>query len=455
MTPYDLKSFIALLEEKGDLTRIKCQVDPDLEIAALVDRTCKSEAGGKALLFENVKGSSLPVAANLIGSLERMGICLGIDDIEKMSLKIRQDLAETSANTSGAALKQLTDNKHFVARTVKDAPWKEVDVKAQGLDVLPALKSWPGDGGKYLTLGQVFTCHPETGDTNCGLYRVQLVSRDRALLRCHPGSGGAIHLQAWHDKGLPMPIAIALGGPPALTWAASVSLPDDVSELNYVGYLTGSPVPMNCCITSEIKIPASAEIIIEGKVLPGERLPEGPFGNHTGYYTPSSPAPVIRVESIRMRTDAIYPCTVVGPPPMENVYLAKATERMLLPLLQYDHPWVVDVHMPIESIFHRVAFVYVQVDCEKLKEEIAEALQASMLLKNAKMTVLMDEGSVGEGLSRSYWKVMNSGDLMDVVARKDNTVVVDARISYDKKLVELDRKLLQKFMLRWKQQGIC
>ncbi len=212
---------------------------------------------------------------------------------------------------------------------------------------------------------------------------------------------------------------------------------------------------MNSCLTSEIKIPAAAEIIIEGKVFPGESLLEGPFGNHTGYYTASSPAPVIRVESIRMRTDAIYPCTVVGPPPMENIYLAKTTERLLLPLLQYDNPWVVDVHMPMESIFHGIAVVYVNECCQLCKEEIAEALRHSMLLKKSKAVIIMYEHNGDRDFNRTYWRFINSIDWDIKGGAKDGTLVFDARAPFGKESVELDRKVLQKFMMRWKQQGMC
>ena len=336
MGPNDLKSFIAKLANSGDLARVKCKVDPILEIAAIVNRVCKTGTGGKALLFENVQGSDLHVAANLFGSCRRMADCFGVDDIEVLSEKIRDDLAATKEGASGEILAHLTDLPEFAAAIAAEAPWQELDMTAQGLDIIPALKSWPGDAGRYLTLGQVFTSHPVTGDTNCGLYRVQLQDRHRALLRCHPGSGGAAHLKAWHDMGEAMPVAVALGGPPALTCAASMSLPEHVSEVNFIGYLMDSAVAMSPCKKSQLSVPAASEIVVEGRIFPGETMPEGPFGNHTGYYAPSAPAPVLRVQSISMKQEAIYPCTVVGPPPMENIHLARTTERLLLPLLRHD-----------------------------------------------------------------------------------------------------------------------
>jgi len=450
MGPNDLNSFISMLENSGDLSRVKCQVDPVLEIAAIVNRVCKSGAGGKALLFENVQGSGLSIAANLFGSCRRMADCFGVDDIEILADKIKRDLAATEEGTSGEILARLTDLPEFAATHAADAPWQELDMTAQGLDVIPALQSWPGDGGRYLTLGQVFTSHPVTGDTNCGIYRVQLQDRHRALLRCHPGSGGAAHLKAWHDRGKAMPVAIALGGPPALTCAASISLPGHVSEVNFIGYLMDSAVAMSPGRTSQLSVPATAEIVVEGRIFPGESMPEGPFGNHTGYYAPSTPAPVLRVESLCMKADAIYPCTVVGPPPMENIHLGRTAKRLLLPLLQHDCPWVRDVRMPIESIFHRVALVSVAGEPVPDIEAIQAALQSSMLLKGSKLIVLIDEDVGGLEQNEIYWRVINRLD----DARRTEGVVVDARGKPGARKVMQTEEILKTIEGRWEEYGL-
>ena len=450
MGPNDLKSFIAKLASSGDLARVKCQVDPILEIAAIVNRVCKTGTGGKALLFENVQGSALHVAANLFGSCRRMANCFGVDDIEILCEKIRGDLAATKEGASGEILANLTDLPEFAAAIAAEAPWQELDMTAQGLDIIPALKSWPGDAGRYLTLGQVFTSHPVTGVTNCGLYRVQLQDRHRALLRCHPGSGGAAHLKAWHDRGEAMPVAVALGGPPALTCAASMSLPEHVSEVNFIGYLMDSAVAMSPGKKSQLSVPAASEIVVEGRIFPGETMPEGPFGNHTGYYAPSAPAPVLRVQSISMKQEAIYPCTVVGPPPMENIHLARTTERLLLPLLRHDCPWVQDVHMPIESLFHRVALVSVAGECVPELEAIQNALQSSMLLKGSKLIVLIDEDVSRLEQKEIYWRLINRL----VQAKPSRDVVVDARAKPGAKKIIQTKMILKTLEGRWEEYGL-
>jgi 4-hydroxy-3-polyprenylbenzoate decarboxylase len=450
MGPNDLKSFLDKLASSDDLARVKCQVDPMLEIAAIVNRVCKTAAGGKALLFENVKGSRIHIAANLFGSAQRMSDCFGVDDIEILTAKIRGDLAATEEGASGEILARLTELPECTAVHAAAAPWQELDVTAQGLEVIPALQSWPGDGGRYLTLGQVFTAHPETGNTNCGLYRVQLQDRHRALLRCHPGSGGAAHLEAWHDRGEAMPVAIALGGPPALTCAASISLPGHVSEVNFIGYLMNSAVAMSPGRTSQLLVPAAAEIVVEGRIFPGETMPEGPFGNHTGYYAPRAPAPVLRVESISMQQEAIYPCTVVGPPPMENIHLARTAVRLLLPLLQHDCPWVSDVYMPTETIFHRVALVSVAGDCELELEAIQAALMSSMLLQGAKLIILIDENAGRLGQQETYWRIINRLD----DARRTEGVVVDARGKPGAKQVMQTDVILKTIESRWDEYGL-
>jgi 4-hydroxy-3-polyprenylbenzoate decarboxylase len=247
-----------------------------------------------------------------------------------------------------------------------------------------------------------------------------------------------------------MPVAIALGGPPALTCAASISLPGHVSEANFVGYLMGSAVALSRGKTSQLSVPAAAEIVVEGRIFPGETMPEGPFGNHTGYYAPKAPAPVLRVESISMQQEAIYPCTVVGPPPMENIHLARTAVRLLLPLLQHDCPWVSDVYMPIESIFHRVALVAVAADCEPEFEAIQAALMSSMLLQGAKLIILIDEDAGRLGQQEIYWRVINRLD----DARRTEGVVVDARDKPGAKQVMQTDVILKTIESRWDEYGL-
>ncbi len=422
----DLQSFIAQLEDSGELVKVRASVDPYLETAAIIDRCCKSDGDNRALLFENVQGSMIPLAANLFGSENRTAMALGVTDAGLLMKRLRSDLALLKTKDSAQALVQLVINKDSANLAYVDASSFCIDVSEQGLDVLPVLQSWPGDGGRYITLGQVFTRHPGGGQHNCGMYRIQVLDKCRALLRCHPGSGGAAHMVAWHARGKAMPVAIALGGPPALTWCAGASLPVEVSEIDFASYLTRQIISVAHCQCSDLFVPASAEIVIEGEILPGDLADEGPFGNHTGYYTPISPAPVIRITSLRMREGAVYPCTVVGPPPMENVYLAQAAQRLLLPLLQYDFPWVIDVHMPLQGIYHRAAFVSVEAR-DLSMAEISKALWQSKLLRKSRLIVLLDSESDLCQAEDVYWRTINADCWQKSVLIDEEKMVIDAR----------------------------
>lgn len=422
----DLREFLAAIESEGELHRVTVPVNPHLEAAAIIDRMCKRPDGGSALHFARLIGHELPLVANLFGSRRRMALALGAD-VETLAERLRIGLRGTGEADSVRALRQLIASATGRGVVHGSAAGDSLDATAEGLDMLPALQSWPGDGGRYLTLCQVYTTDPERSAQNCGLYRVQIVDRHTALLRCHPGSGGSQHLAAWHGLGRSMPIALALGGPPAMTWAASVSLPDGLDERDFAGYLVDSPVDGIQCQEVPLIVPAGVDILLEGWVDPDEQRLEGPFGNHTGRYTPPAPAPVIRIHRMTIRRDALYPCTVVGPPPMENIHLARTTERLLLTLLQHDHPWVVDVHMPAKTIFHRLAMVVIDRSCEESVEAIAAALRSSSLLKGARALVLLDAGSPPDDLSEVLWQVVNAPDPAKRGTGSCMSPVIDAR----------------------------
>lgn len=450
----DLQKFILSLDQAGELRRVACSVDAHLEIAAILNALSRERGCGPALLFENVRGYALPLAANLFASRKRIELALGADVFIDLPAKLRDALVTSGAKPSSHALRHVVSCRENQAVYVDDAPCFDVDVSAVGLDALPALVSWPEDGGRYLTLGQVFSYHPDTYMANCGMYRVQLVDRDKALLRCHPGSGGAEHLAAWHGRGQAMPVAIALGGPPVLTWLAGVSLPGDVAETDFAGYVLGHPLALARCRDKRLAVPATAEIVIEGRIFPGEELTEGPFGNHTGRYEPAAPAPVIRAERVSMREGAVYPCTLVGPPPRENSCLAELTERTLLVLLQFDHPWVLDLHMPVEGIFHRAAFVAVAPDCTQSLQDMSQALWSSALLKNSRLLVLLDAGTPLRDFGVVYWRVVNATGLADPCSIDTQRVVLDARSPAGSRKVEADVELVKTIMARWHEYGL-
>ncbi|RLB68013.1 MAG: hypothetical protein DRH08_02170 [Deltaproteobacteria bacterium] len=444
----DLQRFITHLEDADDLIRIKASVDPYLEAAAIIDQVCKGAAEKRALLLENVKGSKIPLAANVFGTQKRVAMALGVDNVEQLAKSLRDDLKSCSEMCSGQALAKISKNSNSESICSDVASCFAIDMSAEGLDALPALHSWPGDGGRYLTLGQVFTRHPDGGRQNCGMYRVQVLDKHTALIRCHPGSGGGSHIAAWHARGEAMPVSIVLGGPPILTWCAGVSLPEDVSEIEYANYLSRQAIAVTECQTSDLCVPSTAEIVIEGHVLPGEMQQEGPFGNHTGSYIPSSPAPVVRIKSMYTREDAVYPCTLVGPPPMENMFLAQAVERLSLPLLQHDHPWIVDIHMPLEGIYHRAALV--SVDAAKLPvAEISTALWQTRMIRNSRLIILLDKDSDLHNIPNVYWRLINADSWTNSVLIDDNKMVVDARRASQGLAVRPDQSTLNKVMKRW------
>jgi 4-hydroxy-3-polyprenylbenzoate decarboxylase len=328
-----------------------------------------------------------------------------------------------------------------------------MDATGLGLEALPALQSWPGDGGRYLTLGQVYTRHPDGSQHNCGIYRVQVLGKDKALIRCHPGSGGALHLQAWHERNQAMPLAIVLGGPPVMTLVSATSLPDEIDELGFAEYLTGQSIDVASCQNSDLTIPATSELVIEGHINPGEEAMEGPFGNHTGSYMPRAKAPILQIDSISMRKDAIYPCTVVGKPPMENVHLATAASKLLLTLLQHDHPWVHDVFMPTEGIFHRAAFVATEAT-DKTAMQLSQVLWKSALLKNSRLLVLLDSETNLSQSAEVYWKVINVTDWGKNVIIDKNKLVIDARSYSRAGTVGHDQITIQKVLSRWADYGL-
>ena len=449
MVPTDFQTFINELEKADELARISCPVDARLEIAAIVNRACKKKPN-KALLFEAVRGHQVPLVTNLFGSSRRMEICFGVGDLETLSSRLQQDLASTGETGSVTAFEKVMSHSRAQFKVTGELSSTDLIVAPQGLKTFPALTSWPQDGGPYLTLAQVFTRHPDTGQSNCGLYRIQIIDSHKALLRCHPGSGGAQHLTAWHQRGEPMPIAVALGGPPALTWASSASLPSTVLESDVAGYLTGRPVPMVRCQESPLVVPEQAEIIIEGAILPNEEMPEGPFGNHTGFYAPKALAPVIRVGRVLMKHNAIYPCTVVGPPPMENIYLGRFSKQILLSLLQFDFPWVHDVHMPFWGIFHKASFVAIKNSCALSGQDIHEALLCSQLLKGSKVLVLADQDAAIDDLDVMGWQLLNRSTL----DHDGHPLILDLRVTRKNSTVEHPKALTEAVAARWKDFGL-
>lgn len=407
-----LHDFLAELERLGELHRVRAQVDPLLEAAAITDRAGKLPGGGPALLFERVAGSAIPAATNLFGSPRRMALALGVADLDDLADRMETLLAQLppdQADQGLAALTSLEEFRRFAPVVTGAAGCQEAVDASPDLTRYPFLQCWPGDGGRFITLPQVFTRDPETGAPNCGMYRVRIFDCNRVGIHWHAGRGGELHWRKYQDRGERMPAAIALGGDPAAMAAATLPLPGNVDEMQFAGWLRGKPLEMVRCRTSELLVPAGAEMVIEGYIEPGEMAQDGPFGNHTGFSVPPAEVPVMGVTCITRRRDCIYPATVVGAPPAEDCFMAKASERLFLPLLRRRWPAIVDINLPLEWIFHGGAIVSVR-DAGEGVRRLVEEIWASGMLGAARLVVVVDDDTDVRDLSRVAWRVMNMVD---------------------------------------------
>jgi 4-hydroxy-3-polyprenylbenzoate decarboxylase len=412
----DLGSFVSALEARGELKRIKAQVDPRLEITAIADRAMK--ARGPALLFENVKGSAYPLLINAFGSMERCALALGAADVEEAAERIKTlfDLGAYGTWPDRIrALPRLAPYAFIFPRRVRSAPCQEVVERDPDLGSLPVLTCWPGDGGPFLTLPLVITRHPETGVQNVGMYRMQVYDGKTAGMHFHLHKDGRGIWEAYKARGERMPVAVALGGDPATIYSATAPLPTGFDELIFAGFLRRAAVPVIKCKGSPILVPANAEFILEGWIDPAEPLrPEGPFGDHTGYYSLVADYPVFHLERITRRKNPIYPATIVGRPPMEDCYLAKVTERLFLPLLRLLVPEIVEMDLPLEGVFHNCAIVSIRKRFPGHARKVMNALWGQGQMMYQKMIVVVDEDVSPHDYSAVAWRVFNNID-----ARRD------------------------------------
>ncbi len=416
MVGRDLHDFLEGLEQLGELQRVDVEVDPCLEIAEITDRV--SKAGGKALLFKKVRGSTLPVATNLFGSARRLAVALGVEDVRVLGERLAgllADLPHASVEERLAVFPELPAVASLHPEVVTEAPCQEVVEDEPDLLSYPFHKGWPGDGlphhgGRFITLPLVFTRDLETGLPNCGMYRVALVDARTAGIHWYVGRGGERHYRAYQTRRKRMPVAVAVGGPPALVFAAMLPLPEALDEMHFAGFLRGASVEMVRCRTNELLVPARADLVIEGYLEPGETLLDGAFGNHTGFYAPPAEVPVLHVTCITRRRDCICPATVVGRPPMEDCHLARAVWRMLLPLVQQESPEVVDLNFPPEWIFHTSGVVSLNRTGHSTGREILVKLWQNAWLRAARLLVAVDADQDVTDLAGVAWRVINNAD---------------------------------------------
>jgi len=416
----DLRDYIKTLEGRGLLKRIKAEVDPMLEIAEINDRVVKAE--GPALLFENCKNSSVPCVVNLFGSFERMKLALEVDSLDEIGKEILEFLEPeipTNILEKLKALPKLKKLADVLPKTVKHGPCKEVIIKDNpSLDALPILKTWPEDGGPFITFPMVFTKHPETGVRNCGMYRMHVYDRQTTGMHWHMHKDGAAHYRRAEELGQRLPVAVAIGSDPAVMYSASAPLPPDIDEMLLAGFLRKSSVEMVNCETVPLEVPANAEIVLEGYVDPGERRIEGPFGDHTGYYSLADEFPVFHLTCMTMRKDAIYPSTIVGKPPMEDCYMGKATERIFLPLIKKQLPELVDMNLPLEGVFHNMCVVSIDKRFPGHARKVMYALWGMGQMSFTKYIVVVDKWVNVHDLSEVAWRVGNNTD-----PKRDSVIV--------------------------------
>ncbi len=390
----DLNEFIGALAQEKELARIADRVSPDLEIAAVADRVSKSPGGGPALLFERPAGFDVPVAVNLFGSMKRMCMALGVSSLDELAAQI-DDLStpKIPAGVLDAVkmLPKMSRLRDLIPKTVSSAPCQEVVNRKGSLDDFPILKCWPGDGGRYITLPLVFTKDPETGARNIGTYRMQVYDGRTTGMHWQRHKGGAQHYRVAERLGKRMPVAVALGPDPALAYSATAPMPEGLDELMLAGFLRRKRVEMVKCISIDLEVPANAQIVIEGYVDPGERRREGPFGDHTGFYSHPDDYPVFHVTCITHRRRPVYLTTVVGIPPMEDYYLGKASERIFLPLIRKTLPEIVDMAFPAAGIFHNIVLVSIDKRYPGHARKIMNAFWGLGQLMFSKTIVVVDK----------------------------------------------------------------
>lgn len=461
----NLQQFISLLNEKVELVRISTEVDPVQEIAAITDRVCKQPGGGKALLFENPVGSNFAIATNLFGSIRRVCLALGVESLQQLTGRVSTLLApihEPDLVNLDRQIAGLTELLKFIPQTSTEVDPDLVAMVPPDLTKFPFLQTWPDDGSAdgfphYITLPLVFTAGPDGSSPNCGMYRCQLRGPDQLAIRWKEGSGAAAHLQEYRQLGKRMPVAIALGGDPVITFSAMFPLPGTLDEMTFAGFLRDRALEMSASCTVPLQIPTGSELVIEGYVDPAETVIEGPFGNHTGFYSPAGPAALMRITAIYHRPGAIMPATVVGPPPMEDCWMAKAWEAVLQSFLKSLIPNINGICFPLEWVFHQSAVIFLDNPNPDMVRETAEHLWSMSWFCSARLLIFVDSGQDVSHMSRIAWSSINLAEFSrDLFYDKTgNRLALDATGGRDfRRSFSADNEIIRRMDLRWKEYGI-
>ena len=396
----DLRDFIKGLEQRGELKRIQTPVSPVLEMTEICDRTLRK--GGPALLFENPTGSDMPVLGNLFGTPERVAMGMGAESISELR-EIGKLLAFLKEPDPPKGLKDAWSKLpifrkviNMAPKVLRDAPCQAQVFEGDDVDLgrIPVQTCWPGDAGPLITWGLVVTKGPHKERQNLGIYRQQVIGRNKVIMRWLSHRGGALDFREWQEKhpGEPFPVAVVLGADPATILGAVTPVPDSLSEYAFAGLLRGQRTELVKCRGSDLQVPASAEIVLEGVIHPGEMAAEGPFGDHTGYYTLPEPYPVLHITAITHRKQAVYPATIVGIPPMEDFHIGSASVKLFLPIFRVTFPEIVDIALPAEGVFHNLVFVSIKKTYPMQAFKIMNGLWGMGQMMFTKYIIVVDDG---------------------------------------------------------------
>ncbi len=460
----DLKVFMDLLEKRGELVRIKAPVSAELEITEIADRISKTN--GPALLFENIENSPYPVLINAFGSYERMSLSLGAEALDE----IGGDIAKYLDLSNYLSIKKLIKFAPQLLRLLCCFPlrqrWtpvrpacQQVIQRTPDLDTLPVLKCWPLDGGRFFTLPLVFTKYYESSNQNVGMYRMQILDKTTTAMHWHKHKDGAGIYEDYRNRKTKMPVAVALGCDPAITYAATAPLPPKIDEIMLAGFLRKKPVSMVKCITNDIYVPADAQFVLEGYVDTEEDLAwEGPFGDHTGYYSLADWYPRFHVTCITHQKNPVYPATIVGKPPMEDCYMAKATERIFLPILKFQMPQLVNLNLPLEGVFHNCAIASVKREYPGVGYTVMNHIWGMGQMRYTKMIIAVDEETDPYHTEKVWNDVLTNVDFekdilfskgpLDALDHSSNEAFFGTRIGIDatKKVGRPDQRGTMKVM---------
>ncbi|HEX13849.1 MAG: menaquinone biosynthesis decarboxylase [Desulfurella sp.] len=424
----DLQDYINALEKKKELLRVKIETDPIYEMAEIADRLVKQK--GKAVLFEKPKGSKIPVAMNLFGTIDRTQFALGVESLDELSLRVKELINIEIPTNFWDKLRNIMKFKelsHYLPKIVKNAPCQQVIEDDVDLFKYPILKTWPQDGGRFITLPLVFTKNPITKKQNCGMYRMQVFDKNTTGMHWHIHKDGAYHFSYYKKNKIKMPVCVCIGADPITIYSATAPLPEDIDEMLFASFLRKEGIELvKSSLWDDIYVPANAEIVLEGYVDPDELMLEGPFGDHTGYYSLADYYPVFHIQRITRKKNPIYPATIVGKPPMEDAYLGKATERLFLPIIQKILPEIVDINLPIEGIFHNFAFVSIKKQFPGHAFKVINALWGLGMMSLTKIIVVFDDNVDVQNISEVIWRLGNNIDPQrDIIFTKGPIDVLD------------------------------